>query len=529
MDQQDHIRPVNKGLLVLDYGSQYTLLIARRLREIGVYAEVIDGTADAPPSEFHFYGVILSGGPDSAHEVSARALPSWVLNCNKPILGICYGMQLIAQRFGGKLRSGTSREYGQTSVNLKQSADWPAWLSPYKVLESNQDVWMSHGDDIENLPEAFVEIASTKDKVVAIHAHSELPILGLQFHPEVQHTPNGSKILSIFASDICKAEINWSPDDVLDATLQQIRDTVGPGHGKVLMAVSGGVDSTVAISLMSKALGKNRVQGVFIDHGLLRQDEASWVSEKIRALGVNLETLDCSENFFAAIEGIDDPEEKRKIIGRQFIHEFEAYAAARKNENFTHLGQGTLYPDVIESAGHGAGSKVIKSHHNVGGLPETLNLQLAEPFRYLFKDEVRLIGDRLGIPAELVHRHPFPGPGLAIRILGCIDPEKVTILQKADAIFVDRLKKDGYYDKVWQAFAVLLPVKTVGVMGDNRTYQWTLALRAVTASDGMTAGVGDLPMHFLVSVGDDIVRKVDGINRVVYDITTKPPATIEWE
>ncbi len=529
MVQQDHIRPVNTGILVLDYGSQYTLLIARRLREIGVYAEVIDGTADKPPSEFHFYGVILSGGPDSAHEESARTLPSWVLECKKPILGICYGMQLIAQSFGGKLRSGTSREYGQTSVNLKQSLDWPTWLLPYQALESHQDVWMSHGDDIENLPEAFVEIASTKDKVVAIHAHSELPILGLQFHPEVQHTPNGKKILSIFAADICKAEINWSPADVLDATLQQIRDTVGPGAGKVLMAVSGGVDSTVAISLMSKALGKDRVQGVFIDHGLLRQDEAKWVSEKIKALGVNLETLDCSENFFAAIEGIDDPEEKRKVIGRQFIHEFEAYAAARKNDNYTHLGQGTLYPDVIESAGHGAGSKVIKSHHNVGGLPENLNLQLAEPFRYLFKDEVRLIGDRLGIPAELVHRHPFPGPGLAIRILGSIDPEKVAILQKADAIFVNRLKKDGYYDKVWQAFAVLLPVKTVGVMGDNRTYQWTLALRAVTASDGMTAGVGDLPMPFLVSVGDDIVRKVDGINRVVYDITTKPPATIEWE
>lgn len=521
-------RPVDTGILILDYGSQYTLLIARRLREIGIYAEIIDGTASEPPADFDAKGIILSGGPDSVSETTARRLPSWVLDSKKPVMGICYGLQLLAQEFGGELRTGHSREYGKAVLELNTDGIPAAsFAAKFAQLPAKQTVWMSHGDDVANLSEEFHIVGRTKDKVVAAVVHRELPIIGLQFHPEVHHSDHGKDILSLFAVEFCAAPLNWQADDVVQATMDYIRHVVG--DGKVLMAVSGGVDSTVAAVLMAKALGREHVKAVFVDHGLLRKDEAIWVSENLRNLGVDLDQLDRHEQFYSALQGIDDPEEKRKIIGRKFIEEFEHYAHNHESLEFTHLGQGTLYPDVIESAGHGSGSKVIKSHHNVGGLPDVLKLKLAEPFRFLFKDEVRLVGKKIGIPQELVMRHPFPGPGLAVRILGGITADKVHILQEADAIFIKRLKETGLYDKVWQAFAVLLPVKTVGVMGDNRTYQWTCALRAVTATDGMTAGVGDLPMEFLVAVGDEIVRKVDGINRVVYDVTTKPPATIEWE
>jgi GMP synthase (glutamine-hydrolysing) len=514
-------------MLILDYGSQYTLLIARRLRELGIYAEIVDGTRSEPPKDFHFHGIILSGGPDSATDAAARDLPAWVLASERPVLGICYGMQLLALNFGGRLRSGHSREYGKAQLNVVDPKASAPWIEAFKQLPEQQTVWMSHGDDVENMSDEFQVIGRTEGQVVAAVAHTQRPLIGLQFHPEVHHSSHGKRLLEIFARDICGAELNWRPDDVLEATKDYVRQTVK--DGKVLMAVSGGVDSTVAVVLMSEALGADHVKAVFVDHGLLRKNEASWVSRKIRELGVDLEVLDRQDAFLAALKGISDPEQKRKIIGRKFIEEFESYAKTHTDLSFTHLGQGTLYPDVIESAGHGSGAKVIKSHHNVGGLPDALHLDLVEPFRFLFKDEVRLIGRKLGIDAELVGRHPFPGPGLAVRILGEITPERVRVLQEADDLYIKHLKHAGLYDEIWQAFAVLLPVKTVGVMGDNRTYQWACALRAVTATDGMTAGVGDLPMSFLVTVGDDIVRKVDGINRVVYDVTTKPPATIEWE
>ncbi|MBC7661408.1 MAG: glutamine-hydrolyzing GMP synthase [Chitinophagaceae bacterium] len=519
-------RPVNEGFLILDYGSQYTLLIARRLREIGVYAEIIDGSRQTAPSEdFHFHGIILSGGPDSVGEEGARSLPAWVTASTKPILGICYGMQLMAEASGGKLRSGQSREYGKTHLKFDWK-DLPAYAASLKTLLQDQIVWMSHGDDVEAPHSSFVTLAYTDEKVVGVIAHREKPWIGLQFHPEVQHTECGEEILKAFVFDICKAPRNWDSSQMLEASIDRIRQNVG--KGKVLMAVSGGVDSTVAAVLLTRALGAAQVHAIFVDHGLLRKDEAKWVQEQFHLLGVQLTTLDKKKEFYSDLAGVTDPEQKRKIIGRKFIEAFEEFAKGHQKE-FTHLGQGTLYPDVIESAGHGAGAKVIKSHHNVGGLPEKLALELVEPFRFLFKDEVRTIGRALGIPPLLVDRHPFPGPGLAVRIIGAIDAEKVRILQEADAIFIKNLHEHNLYHQVWQAFAVLLPVKSVGVMGDNRTYQDVCALRAVTASDGMTAGVGDLPISFLVNVGSEIVRKVHGINRVVYDVTTKPPATIEWE
>lgn len=518
-------RPVNEGFLILDYGSQYTLLIARRLREIGVYAEIIDGARQTEPKEdFHFHGIILSGGPDTVGDEGARSLPAWVTASQKPILGICYGMQLMAEVSGGKLRSGHEREYGKAHLSF-DFKELPKYAESLRSLPKDQIVWMSHGDDVEAPHESFVTLALTDDKVVAVIAHREKPWIGLQFHPEVQHTDHGEALLKAFVFDICKAPRNWDSSQMLDASIERIRQNVG--KGKVLMAVSGGVDSTVAALLLTRALGAEQVHAIFVDHGLLRKDEAIWVQEQFKSMGVHLTTLDQKDEFYAELKGVTDPEQKRKIIGRKFIEAFEAFAKGHKE--FTHLGQGTLYPDVIESAGHGAGAKVIKSHHNVGGLPEKLALELVEPFRYLFKDEVRIIGRALGIPPILVDRHPFPGPGLAVRIIGAIDAEKVRILQEADAIFIRHLHEHGFYSQVWQAFAVLLPVKSVGVMGDNRTYQDVCALRAVTASDGMTAGVGDLPISFLVNVGTEIVRKVNGINRVVYDVTTKPPATIEWE
>jgi GMP synthase (glutamine-hydrolysing) len=519
-------RPANEGFLVLDYGSQYTLLIARRLRELGLYAEVIDGMATEAPDGFKFYGIILSGGPDTVTEVGSRRLPSWVMASGKPILGVCYGMQLLVEHFGGELRSGKGREYGHAEVNFTADMATPA-AKVFYATPTRQAVWMSHGDDIAKMPACLLTVGTSTDGVVAAVVHRELPIVGLQYHPEVRHTTFGRELLQKFARDLCRADVNWDGGSMLQATLEYSRLAVGKGHA--LVACSGGVDSTVAAALLAKSLGPENVTAVFCDHGLMRKGEVKWVSEQLKKLGLkHVETLNSQKIFLDALQGVTDPEAKRKIIGRLFIEEFERYAKGHKDE-FTHLGQGTLYPDVIESAGHGAGAKVIKSHHNVGGLPEKLALKLVEPLRFLFKDEVRDLGEQLGLPRDMVHRHPFPGPGLAVRILGEITEERLKILREADAVFIQALRDHNYYESIWQAFAVLLPVKSVGVMGDNRTYQMTIALRAVTSSDAMTAGVGDLPMSFLTKVAADIVKKVDGVNRVVYDITTKPPATIEWE
>lgn len=518
-------RPESAGFLVLDYGSQYTLLIARRLREIGVYAEVIDGMAPQAPAGFQVHGIILSGGPDTVTDAGSRRIPAWIWSLDKPILGICYGMQLLVEHFGGSLRSGRSREYGRATLKVEGHAIGPAG-SLFDGTPKGQTVWMSHGDDIAAMPDCLFTAGLSEDGVVAAVVHQDKAIAGLQFHPEVQHTDYGAAILKNFTQTICKAPTNWDAGSRLESSLRYIRQTVG--HGHVLVACSGGVDSTVAAALLAKALGPERVTAVFSDTGLMRQDEVPWVSETLRQLGLrHVEVLNSAPHFLAALAGVTEPEAKRKVIGRLFIEEFEAFA--RQHPEFTHLGQGTLYPDVIESAGHGAGAKVIKSHHNVGGLPEKLALKLVEPLRFLFKDEVREIGEQLGLPHDMVHRHPFPGPGLGVRILGEVTEDRLKILRAADAIFIGGLRESGLYDSVWQAFAVLLPVKSVGVMGDNRTYQMTIALRAVTSSDGMTAGVSELPMSFLTRTAADIVKKVDGVNRVVYDITTKPPATIEWE
>ena len=518
-------RPVNTGILVVDYGSQYTLLIARRLREIGTYAEVVGGQCQTPPEGFDFQGIILSGGPDSVTSEGARSLAPWIIDSKKPVLGICYGMQLLVNEFGGSLQSGSRREYGKSQMKLNSEMNARA-AKIFYGLETEQQVWMSHGDDVKNLPPCFESIALTTDGVEAAIAHKELPIVGLQFHPEVQHTQCGKVLLQNFVKDLCLQSSNWQADDMMSSTSNYIKETVG--NGKVLMAVSGGVDSTVAAVMMAKVLGPDKVTAVFVDHGLLRKHECGWVSDNLKLLGIkNLNVIDAKETFLNKLKGVIDPEEKRKIIGNTFIEIFEEFA--ERSNDFTHLGQGTLYPDVIESAGDGDGAKVIKSHHNVGGLPEKLKLTLVEPFRFLFKDEVRTLGLELGISKELINRHPFPGPGLAIRILGEVNPVDLDLLKEADHIFIQALKDKGLYDHTWQAFAVLLPIRSVGVMGDNRTYEKTCALRAVTASDGMTAGVSDLSMEFLTSVSDQIIRKISGINRVVYDISTKPPATIEWE
>jgi len=519
-------RPINSGILVLDYGGQYTLLIARRLRECGVYAEVIDGRAPAPPAGFTVHGVILSGGPDSVYENEARKIPAWVWPLGKPVLGICYGMQLLVEHFGGRLRGGKGREYGRARLSLKPELGAPA-AKLFYGMPVDQTVWMNHGDDVESLPQDMLIAGVSDDGVVAAMVHRDQEIAGVQFHPEVNHTEYGKELLENFARKLCRAPVNWDSGNMLEATLAYIRNGVGQGH--VLVACSGGVDSTVAAALLVKALGPKQVTAVFCDTGLMRQDEVPWVAGALTRLGLShIEVLNSADRFLTALKEVTDPEQKRKIIGRLFIEEFERFALGHPAE-FTHLGQGTLYPDVIESAGHGSGAKVIKSHHNVGGLPDKLRLQLCEPLRYLFKDEARQLGEQLGLPHAMVHRHPFPGPGLAVRILGEVTQSRLDILRAADAVFTQGLREGGFYEQIWQAFAVLLPVKSVGVMGDNRTYQMTIALRAVTSTDGMTAGVGDLPLNFLTKIAADIVKKVDGVNRVVYDITTKPPATIEWE
>lgn len=509
---------MTEKIIILDFGSQYTQLIGRALREENVFCEILPFNKDFELTK-DIRGVILSGSPFSVNDPG-------MLNVNLtrlsglPVLGICYGAQLIAKAMGGRVEKSDKREYGRSTLQIKKAG------GIFDHVTSKSDVWMSHSDTITQLPEGFDITASTQNIPVAAFEYSQddKRIFGLQFHPEVYHSAEGRKILKNFIVNICGCEADWTPAHFISDSIEQIRNTVG--NGSVIMALSGGVDSTVAAVLIHRAIG-NRLHGIFVDHGLLRLDEFEQVLNIYQSIGLNVKGINAREQFYEKLAGHPDPEEKRKIIGKTFIDVFDS--EAHLLEGIEYLGQGTIYPDVIESVSVHGPSVTIKSHHNVGGLPDKMKLRLIEPLRMLFKDEVRRIGAELGISDEILQRHPFPGPGLGIRILGEVTSEKVQLLQKADAIFIDNLKKSERYATVWQAGAILLPVKSVGVMGDERTYEFTVALRAVSSVDGMTADWARLDYEFLGNVSNEIINNVKGINRVVYDISSKPPATIEWE
>jgi GMP synthase (glutamine-hydrolysing) len=514
------------SLIILDYGSQYTQLIARRLREAQVFCEIFHWQADeAQVIALNPKGFILSGGPNSVYEPNAPVLPDYVLKVGVPVLGICYGMQLLAHMFGGKVAPGTQREYGSATVEIKQATRLlPAGSYP---------VWMSHGDRVETLPEGFQATAISQGSPLAAAEDEARGLYCLQFHPEVQHTPVGKEILKNFAVEICGVSPDWTPEGIVDEAMNRIRVQVG--EQRVLAAVSGGVDSSVAAALTHKAIG-DQLSAVFVDNGLLRAGERESVIETMRArLGDAFYFVDASVTFLGALKGIEDPEKKRLIVGETFIRVFEKKARELGRMDF--LMQGTIYPDVIESrAPERSAAHKIKSHHNVGGLPEKMDMQLVEPLRYLFKDEVRAVGTLLGLPDKLVWRQPFPGPGLSVRCLGEVSQERLEKLRKADAIFIGELREAGLIEQpnptsgsIAQAFAALLPVRSVGVMGDQRTYQETIVLRAVSSQDFMTADWAPLPHELLGRVSGRIVNEVAGVNRVVYDLTSKPPATIEWE
>ncbi len=512
---------MNDKLLILDFGSQYTQLIARRLRELNVYCEIYPYNK-LPEDLDGIQAIILSGSPFSVIDQNALYLDLNKIVGKVPILGVCYGAQLTAHQLGGKVLRSEKREYGKAIMKITKSCDLLDGVS----LESQ--VWMSHGDTIDTLPDNFEICANTNDIPVAAFKSKDgvydHPIYCIQFHPEVTHSIEGSKILSNFITKVANIKQNWTPQSFVETTIAELKAKLG--NDRVLMGLSGGVDSTVAATLMHKAIGKN-LYCVFLDNGLLRKDEFETVLESYKGMGLNIIGVKANEEFLFELEGVSDPEEKRKVIGRVFIEVFTANA--KKIENVKWLGQGTIYPDVIESISVTGPSVTIKSHHNVGGLPEKLGFKLVEPLRMLFKDEVRRVGRAMGISDSLIGRHPFPGPGLAIRILGDITKAKVKLCQEADAIFIKKLKDHDLYDKVWQAGAILLPIKSVGVMGDERTYESTIALRCVNSTDGMTAEWSNLPYEFLAEVSSEIINQVKGINRVVYDISTKPPATIEWE
>ncbi len=528
---------MTEKILVLDFGSQYTQLIARAVREANVYCEIL-------PFNKHFNidesikGIILSGSPFSVNDANAPSVNISSFIKKIPVLGVCYGAQLTVKEFGGRVEKSNKREFGRAKLH-KQSDD--ILLAD---VDENSQVWMSHSDTITQLPEGFNLLATTASIPVAAfkkvdslqmtddrnNINGQLstvncqPLYGLQFHPEVYHSTEGKKIIKNFLVNICGCKQNWTPSSFIHETVDALKNQIG--DAQVIMALSGGVDSTVAATLVSKAIG-NRLHGIFVDNGVLRKNEFESVLSTYKNLGLNVTGINAKEIFYEALKHKTDPEEKRKTIGKLFIDVFQQEALKIKDVKY--LGQGTIYPDVIESVSVHGPSVTIKSHHNVGGLPKKMHLSLIEPLRFLFKDEVRKVGIELGIPADMISRHPFPGPGLAIRILSDVTEEKVTLLQQADDIFISALKEHTLYDKVWQAGAILLPVKSVGVMGDERTYEYTVALRAVTSVDGMTADWAHLPYEFLAHVSSEIINNIRGINRVVYDISSKPPSTIEWE
>jgi len=506
---------LKSGFIVIDFGSQFTQLIARRFRELGYFAEVLPFTCsvteikDKKPK-----GIILSGGPHSVYEENAPNFDIQSLECISPILGICYGMQLIAKQKGGEVLKSSVREYGRTVIE---------WTDSQLFLERTQEVWMSHGDIVKTAPVGFRVTAKTQNGLPA--AIESTRIWAVQFHPEVAHTQKGNSILSAFAH-LCGALPSWDDQGIVETLVHDLRQKVL--EGRILCALSGGVDSSVTALLLKKAFGADKIECVFVNNGLLRKDEYTSVLKMYQNLGLKVRGIDAEEHFLDALSGITDPEKKRKAIGRCFIEVFESLLPELKDVQY--LAQGTLYPDVVESVTpFGGPTHTIKSHHNVGGLPEKMKLKIIEPLRWLFKDEVRRIGEFLGLSSEMINRHPFPGPGLGIRIIGEITKHDLELLREVDAVFIENLKTSGLYHKIWQAFCVLLPIHTVGVQGDGRTYEKVVALRAVTSSDGMTADWYDFEPQFLKHVSNEITNRVPGINRVVYDITAKPPATIEWE
>ncbi len=504
-------------ILILDFGSQYTQLIARRVRELNVYCEI--HPYNKVPNLDEFIGVILSGSPASVRNEDAPQIDLSQIKGKKPLLGVCYGAQYLSHNFGGEVAPSGTREYGRAMLTVAEPND-----PLLKGLSTTTQVWMSHGDTIVRVPENYKIIASTESvRVAAYHIEGE-QTWGIQFHPEVYHSTEGKELLQNFVVGVCGHKQDWTPASFVEETVAQLREQIG--EDKVVLGLSGGVDSSVAALLLHKAIG-HQLTCIFVDTGLLRKNEFEDVMHSYKDMGLNVIGVDASAKFYADLAGQADPERKRKIIGRDFIEVFDE--EAQKLTEVKWLAQGTIYPDVIESVSVNGPSATIKSHHNVGGLPEKMNLKIVEPLRLLFKDEVRRVGRQLGLDPLLLGRHPFPGPGLAIRILGDITPEKVAILQEADKIYIDGLREWGLYDKIWQAGVILLPVQSVGVMGDERTYENCVALRAVTSTDGMTADWYPLPYDFLAKMSNDIINKVKGINRVVYDVSSKPPATIEWE
>ncbi len=518
----------NHKILILDFGSQYTQLIARRVREIGVYCELWAwDVTEQQIREFNPTGIILSGGPESTTEDNSPRAPEYVFNAGVPVLGVCYGMQTMAMQLGGLTENSNHREFGYASVSLENSTALFARLNDdLNSAQPKLDVWMSHGDKVTRLPEGFQVTGTTSTCPIAAMSDESRHFYGVQFHPEVTHTKSGLALLTNFVVDICGCSTNWTPENIIEDAVARIKAQVG--DDEVILGLSGGVDSSVTALLLHRAIGKN-LHCVFVDNGLLRLNEADQVMEMFGdKFGLNIIRVNAEERFLSALKGITDPEAKRKMIGKVFVDVFDE--EAHKQTRVKWLAQGTIYPDVIESAASKTGkAHVIKSHHNVGGLPDYMKLGLVEPLRELFKDEVRKIGLALGLPAEMLNRHPFPGPGLGVRVLGEIKKEYCDLLRKADAIYIEELYKSGWYYKVSQAFTVFLPVKSVGVMGDGRKYDWVVSLRAVETIDFMTAHWAHLPYDLLGKISNRIINEVDGISRVVYDVSGKPPATIEWE